>query len=78
MSSLPPTDPEPATEKDATGALVWALCAGLVAAYAFMKAPDAGGNQTFYTITGAVAVIVALVHAYSAWVAFQRKPPSAA
>jgi hypothetical protein len=78
MSTPPPAEPGPATEKDATGALVWALSAGLVAAYAFMKAPDAGGNRTFYYITGAVAVIVALVHAYSAWVAFTRKPPSAA
>jgi len=78
MSTPPPTDPGPPAEKDATGAFVWALCATFVAVYAFMKAPDAGGNRTFYYITGAVAVIVALVHAYSAWVAFKRKPPSAA
>jgi hypothetical protein len=78
MSAPPPADPGPPAEKDATGAVVWALCAGLVAAYAFMKAPDAGRNQTFYYITGAVAVIVALVHAFSAWVAFKGKPPSAA
>ena len=78
MTTPPPTAPGPSAEKDATGALVWTLCAGLVAAYAFMKAPDAGGNKTFYYITGAVAVIVALVHAFGAWVALRRKPPSAA
>jgi hypothetical protein len=77
MSTSPPTDPGPAPERDVTGAFVWTLCAGLVAAYAFMKAPDAGRNQTFYLIAGAVAVIAALWNAYGAWIAFKGKPPSA-
>lgn len=78
MSTSPPTDPGPAPERDVTGAFVWILCAVLVAAYAFMKAPDAGRNQTFYLIAGSVAVIAALWNAYGAWIAFKGKPPSAA
>jgi hypothetical protein len=76
--STPPPAPEPATEQDATGAVVWTVVAVLVAVYAFMKAPDAGENRTFYFVAGGVAVIVALWNAYSAWVAFTRKPPTAA
>ena len=76
--STPPPAPEPSRGQDLTGALVWVLGAALVAVYAFIKLPDAGRNQWFYAAAGGIAVVVALLNGYGAWVASRQKPPPAA
>jgi hypothetical protein len=74
--NTPPDDPRAAAGKQLTSAVIWAVLAAALAVVLFLQAakPD-NDKKAFYVLTGAIAVIAALVNGYAAWNLYKSKTP---
>jgi hypothetical protein len=82
MSTPPPTDPKnpnDATKKEMTTAIVWAVLSAVFAAIMYKQADKVeASKQSFYLLAAALGGVVTFVNGYSAWTLYQKskQPPA--